>query len=343
LNVTDASAGTFPITIEPMGGTIDCLHDQTLLDACIQAGIPVSYNCRSGECGECIAHLHHGEVLELPGADPAVFNDTNRAAGQRLLCMCFPRSPLTLDVPLYSDRPAIRPEIINVSVRSIERVTPTIYLVSLATPGPVEYKAGQCFEWMLPGITPNRSYSAANRPGRDHIEFHVRIYPGGKVGAYLERALAPGTAMRIFGPFGHFGFSANDWRPSLCVAGGTGLAPIHAILDDAFARADKRPIRFFFGARNRHELYCTDRLRGWVERAPSFQFIPVLSDEPADSGWTGERGLVTDVVARAIDDPFGLEAYVCGPPAMIDAALAVFETAGLSPDDIHTDRFVQAR
>jgi NAD(P)H-flavin reductase len=233
--------------------------------------------------------------------------------------------------------------LVDVTVRAIERVTPTIYQVSLATPGPVEYRAGQCFEWLLPGIAPNRTYSAANRPGGDHIDFHVRVYPGGKVGEHLQHALAVGQAMQIFGPFGQFGLSASDWRPSLCVAGGTGLAPIHAILDEAFAHGDKRPIRFYFGARNQAELYCRERLRAWADKSPSFQFIPVLSDEPSDSGWTGKRGLVTEVVAREIEDPFGLEAYVCGPPAMIDAAVAVFEAAGLSPDDIHTDRFVQAR
>jgi len=334
---------SFQVVIEPLGHTITCRGDQTLLDACIQAGVPARYNCRSGECGECIAKLNAGDVSELPGADPAVFDDAKRAAGQILLCMCFPRSPVRVDVPLNSDGPAIRPQTVDVTVRTIARVTPTIYQVSLATPGPVEYRAGQCFEWVLPGIAPNRTYSAANRPGGDHIDFHIRVYPGGKVGDHLQDTLAVGQPMRIFGPFGQFGLSASDWRPSLCVAGGTGLAPIHAILDEAFAHGDRRPMRFYFGARNQAELYCRERLQAWASKSPSFQFIPVLSDEPPDSGWAGKRGLVTDVVAQEIEDPFGLEAYVCGPPAMIDAAVAVFEAAGLSPDDIHTDRFVQAR
>jgi NAD(P)H-flavin reductase/ferredoxin len=341
--MSESSDGKFPISVAPLETTIECGSNETLLDACIQAGIPVSYNCRSGECGECLAKLQSGNIAELPGADPAIFDDAKRAAGQILLCMCFPRSPLSLNVPLYSDGPAIRPVLVDARVREIERVTPTIYRVSLATPGPVEYRAGQCFEWILPGILPNRTYSAANRPGSDHIDFHVRIYPGGKVGAYVERTLTLGQATQIRGPFGHFGLSSNDWRPGMCVAGGTGLAPIHAILDAAFARGDERPMRFYFGARNQDELYCLDRLRDWAGKSSAFQFIPVLSDEPVGSSWAGERGLVTDVVAQQIDDPFGLEAYVCGPPAMIDAAVAVFEAAGLSPDDIHTDRFVQAR
>src|SRR5262249_36887428 len=149
---------------------ISCRSDQTLLDSCIQAGIPAPYNCRSGECGECIAKLVEGEVYEMLGADPAVFNDGHRAAGQLLLCMCFPRSPITLEVALGSAEPAIRPTTIDATVECVTRVTPTIFQVSVATPAAVEYRAGQCFEWVVPGIRPNRIYSAANRPGRERID-----------------------------------------------------------------------------------------------------------------------------------------------------------------------------
>lgn len=336
-------SGSFAVGIEPSSHEITCRGDQTLLDCCIQNGIPARYNCRSGECGECIAALLSGDVYEMPGADPAVFNDTHRAAGKLLLCMCFPRSDIRLNVPLAEDALAIRPTIINTIVDSVERVTPTIYKVRVETPGPVEYRAGQCFEWVVPGIKPNRMYSAANRPGDRVLEFHVRIYPGGKIGSYVVDSLLPGQNLELVGPFGHFGLSASDWRPSICIAGGTGLAPIHAMLDDAFARGDSRPIHFFYGARCQDELYCLDTLNSWAAKHENFSFTPVLSDEPPGTGWSGACGLVTEVVAAQLQDAFGLEAYVCGPPAMIDAAVDILEAAGFSDTDIHADRFVQAR
>lgn len=335
--------GSFAVDVEPSSHGITCRGDQTLLDSCIQNGLPARYNCRSGECGECIAALLSGDVYEMPGADPAIFNDTHRAAGKLLLCMCFPRSDVKLNVPLANDAPAIRPTTINTMVESVERVTPTIYKVRVETPGPVEYRAGQCFEWLVPGIRPNRMYSAANRPGDSAIEFHVRVYPGGKIGAHVTDSLSPGQSLEIVGPFGNFGLSASDWRPSICIAGGTGLAPIHAILDEAVARGDHRPIHFFYGARSQDELYCLDTFNGWAKKHANFTFTPVLSDEPEGSGWTGARGLVTDVVGQQLQDAFGLEAYLCGPPAMIDAAFGVLEAAGFSASDIHADRFVQAR
>jgi NAD(P)H-flavin reductase/ferredoxin len=334
---------SFPIEIAPSSHEISCRGDQTLLDGCIQAGVSARYNCRSGECGECIARLLSGEIYEMPGADPAVFGDAHRAEGKLLLCMCFPRSPIALEVALGSDEPAIRPVTIDAVVERIERVTPTIVQVSVVTPVAVEYRAGQCFEWVIPGITPNRIYSAANRPGTNRIDFHVRIYPHGKIGSYLANGLALGQHLRLVGPFGQFALSASDWRPSVCIAGGTGLAPVHAILDDAFARGDGRPIHFFYGARSQAELYCLDTIERWAREHAGFTFTPVLSDEPAGSGWSGARGLVTEAVAGCLGDAFGLEAYVCGPPAMIDAAVAVLESSGLSSHDIHADRFVQAR
>ncbi len=338
----DQPTSTHTVTLLPAGDELQCSSTQTLLDACIAAGIPIAYNCRSGECGECMASLKAGEVHELPGADPAIFTDAHRAQGKILTCMCFPRSALTLDIPLQSDAPAIRPTTVNAMVQRVERLTPTIYGVIVETPWPIEYYAGQAFEWVVPGVTPNRTYSAANRSGQDTIEFHVRVYPGGKIGAFVQE-LTAGQPLQLVGPYGQFRFSGHDWRPALCIAGGTGLAPVMSVLDHAAATKDKRPIRLFYGARCQDELYCLERIEEWTGVLPNFEFIPVLSDEPADSGWRGARGLVTDLLAENVGDAFGLEAYVCGPPMMIDAAVDILTRFGALEEDIRTDRFVQAK
>lgn len=332
----------YQVKLQPAGDALQCSSTQTLLDACIAAGVPISYNCRSGECGECMASLVSGEVHELPGADPAIFNDMHRRQGKILTCQCFPRSALTLDIPLQSDVPAIRPATVNAMVQRVEQLTPTIYGVTVETPWPTEYHAGQAFEWVVPGIKPNRTYSAANRPGNDTIDFHVRVYPGGKIGKFVSE-LTAGQPLQLLGPYGQFRFSSHDWRPALCVAGGTGLAPVMSVLDHAAATKDKRPIRLFYGARCQEELYCLDRIEVWSKALPNFEFTAVLSDEPENSGWRGARGLVTDLLAENVGDAFGLEAYVCGPSAMIDAAVDVLTGFGALEEDIRTDRFVQAR
>jgi toluene methyl-monooxygenase electron transfer component len=341
--MTDPTAAErYSVKLVPSGKEFFCRADQTLLDACILAGVAVPYNCRSGECGECMAALMSGQVHELPGADPAVFTDTHRAQGDILTCMCFPRSLIVLNVALQMQADTIRPATFNVLVKLIERLTPTIFGVTVETPWPIEFRAGQNFEWVLPGIAPNRTFSAANRPGDRVIDFHVRVYPGGKVGEFVS-GISAGYAFQMIGPFGQFGLSAHSWRPCVCVAGGTGLAPILSSLDRAFAEGDRRPITLIYGARTREELYCLEKINSWSKQFSSFTFIPVLSDEPDDLAWRGKRGLVTEALADHLGDVFGLEAYVCGPPAMIDGTVRALERAGVQPEDIRTDRFSQVK
>jgi len=329
----------FAITVVEAGRTIEGRSDQLVLDACLAAGVPFQYNCRSGECGDCIARLASGEVRELPGADPAVFNDDHRSRGLVLTCMSYPASDLVLSAQLGTDD---APEIVEFDtiVRDIARHGPHILEVSVETETAIDYRAGQYFDWILPGISPNRSYSVANRPGTTRIEFHVRLYDGGQVSQFLASSLlGKGDILTLKGPFGNFRLSSDDQRPAILVAGSTGLAPINAMLDEAFAKGSKRSFRFFYGTRTAADLYHLDRMVAWSRQIPNFSFIPVLSQEPDDSSWLGERGLVTETMHKQLPDAFGAEAYLCGPPPMIDAAIELLERLGVDRPDIHYDKF----
>ncbi len=331
------------IRIAGSDALIDCAADRNILDACIGAGLPMPYNCRSGECGECIATVKAGQVEELPGADPAVFTDLDRAEGRILTCMCFPRSNLEIAVALRDGVAAPKIERVNAAVERIHWHGPDIAEIEVSTPWPLDYRAGQYFDWKIPGIEPDRSFSAANRPGSETIVFHVRIYPGGAASTYVKDRLSSGGVIEIEGPYGHFGLTENDWRPAFLIAGGTGMAPIRALLDDAFARGDSRQLRYFYGARSQSDLYCLEDMAGWASAHGNFSFTPALSDEPERSSWGGARGLITEVLEAEMGDAFGAEAYLCGPPPMIDAAIPILLAAGLDEHDIYYDKFTPAR
>jgi len=122
--------------------------------------------------------------------------------------------------------------------------------VSVETQAAIDYRAGQYFEWIVPRISPNRSYSAANRPGTTHIEFHVQLYKQGQISRIVASGLlGEGAILTLKGPFGNFRLSSDDQRPAILVAGGTGLAPISAMLDEAFTSGSRRSFRFFYGER----------------------------------------------------------------------------------------------
>ena len=325
------------------GTAVACAAGQSVLEACLAAGLPMPYNCRSGECAECRAVLLSGSVDESPGADPAVFTDADRRKGRILTCLCAPTSDIALEIVLRDGTSAPRIEHLSAMVGRIERVSASVIQVALDCPREIAYRAGQYFEWIVPGIAPNRYFSAATRPGRTELVFDVRLYPGGAVGDHVRSALRAGHTLEIAGPYGHFGFTANDHRPAICVAGGTGLAPIKAMIEDELAKKSGRRIRLLYGARSRDDLYDIGLLDAWAARSGDFSYAIALSAEPEGSDWTGPRGTVTELLADTVYDGFGAEAFLCGPPPMIDAAMPVLEDIGLEPDDIHADRFSPAK
>ena len=330
---------THAITIVEADRTIEGRPDQSILDACLDAGIAMGYNCRSGECGACLAECVSGEIYELPGADPAIFSAEQRARGLMLSCMCYPRSDVMLSSPLDAELRAAIHEFDTV-VKEVKRHSAAIVEIGVEADHCVDYAAGQYFEWILPGIAPNRSYSAANSPGTNRLDFHVRLYEGGQISRRVSRAeIGQGDILTLKGPYGTFGLTRHHERPAILVAGGTGFAPMCALLDAAAAAGAPRTFRFFYGTRRASDLYHLDKVEVWRRRGVKLEFIPVLSDEPAGSNWEGERGLVTEAIARRFHDGFGAEAYLCGPPLMIDAALALLERNGIDHGDIHYDKF----
>ena len=333
---------TFTVALQD-GLAVACETGQSVLEACLAAGLPMPYNCRSGECAECRAVLLSGSVDESPGADPAVFTDADRRKGRILTCLCAPTSDLSLEIVLRDGTSAPRIEHVSAIVSRIERVCASVVQVALDCPREIAYRAGQYFEWIVPGIAPNRYFSAATAPGRTELVFDVRLYPGGAIGNYVQSGLAPGRTLEIAGPYGHFGFTANDHRPAICVAGGTGLAPIKAMIEGVLARKSGRRIRLLYGARSRDDLYDIGLLDAWAARSGEFSYAIALSAEPQGSDWTGPRGTVTELLADTVYDGFGAEAFLCGPPPMIDAAMPVLADIGLEPDDIHADRFSPAK
>ncbi len=325
------------------GTKVPCNAGQSVLEACLAAGLPMPYNCRSGECAECRAVLLSGSVDESPGADPAVFTAADRRKCRILTCLCAPTSDIALEIVLRDGAGAPRIEQVTAAVSRVERVSASVVQVAVDCPREIAYRAGQYFEWIVPGIAPNRYFSAATAPGGAELVFDIRIYPGGAVGGLVRSALAPGDPLELAGPYGHFGFTANGRRPAICVAGGAGLAPVKAMVEDDLARKSGRRIHLLYGARRQDDLYDTALLDGWAARSADFSYAVALSDEPEGSGWDGPRGPVTELLADTVFDGFGAEAFLCGPPAMIDAAMPVLEGIGVDPDDVYADRFSPAK
>lgn len=200
---------------------------------------------------------------------------------------------------------------------------------------PFSFAAGQYARVAFDGL-PARDYSMANRPDERILEFHIGD-PERATGPGLRERLKPGHPAAIEGPFGESFLRLSHRGPILALAGGSGLAPIKSIVETALAKGMDQPIHLYFGVRAEPDLYLVDHFDGLARDHANFRFVPVLS---APETRTSRRtGFVSAAVAGDLSDLRGWKAYVYGPPAMVEASIAMLRRLHMPPCDIHGDTF----
>jgi NAD(P)H-flavin reductase/hemoglobin-like flavoprotein len=216
--------------------------------------------------------------------------------------------------------------------------SPGVAVLRLTPSQPLPYRAGQYVSVQVtkwPRVW--RSFSPATAPRPDGtIELHVRAVPGGLVSNSLVHHSAVGDT-GLLGAAGGSMLLADSDRDLVCVAGGTGLAPVKAIIEQAISQARTsrpRKITLFFGARQCYDLYDLADLQLLEAAFPFLRVIPVLSDEP---GFGGLTGLLPDVVHAQGSSMFqNCEAYICGPPGMVHRTATVL-AASIPASQMHYD------
>jgi Na+-transporting NADH:ubiquinone oxidoreductase subunit F len=173
---------------------------------------------------------------------------------------------------------------------------------------------------------------------RGEVELEVRLVPNGLCTTYVHKHLKVGQEVTINGPYGEFRLSDTN-RDMICIAGGSGMAPIKAILLDMKRKGIARKATYFFGARTRRDLFLVDEMKALEKELSGFRFIPALSHATTEDAWDGETGLITQVVDRHVPDASRSEAYLCGSPLMIDACIEVLKRKGMPVGQIFYDKF----
>lgn len=308
---------------------------ETLLQAALRQGMDFPHSCRVGGCATCKCRLLDGKVKELTRSD-YILSDEELEQGYILACQSVPRSDVRIMVTL-GDGPAARP--VSGRVVARESLTHDIVELRIQLEDTLRYKPGQFAQLALqslPGLSRSYSFATTVRPD-SQVSFFVRQVPGGVFSTHVHRQLAVGERVTVTGPLGDFWLRPAA-APLLLIAGGSGLAPILALLEEALARGVARPVTLLFGARSQRDLYALDIIRTLATAWPvPFVFEPVLSDEPDASGWSGARGLVTTLAGERVTPD--CHAYLCGPPPMIDAATVLLLERGVARAHIHADRF----
>lgn len=336
------------VRLEPVGIEMEVEEGETVLSAAFRQGIALMHGCKEGQCSACKSLLIDGDV-ELLKYSTFALSDPERESGHVLLCRTVVYSDIEVELLNFDEELLSR----SIAVRdfrgrlgAIEDLTHDIVRILIDLDQPMKFWAGQYADITLPGLGVTRSYSMGNPPSEaNRLEFVIKKYRGGAFSSALADQVRVGDALILRGPYGTCFRREDREGPMLLVGGGSGMAPLLSILLDQAASGETRPVRFFYGARTAKDLFNLEIFRALESAMPDFRFIPALSEPEDGDGWSGETGLIHEVLRRHlsdIDDIEDADAYACGPPAMIDAALPVLEIAGIDSDRIHLDKFTPA-
>ena len=327
--------------IQPLGVTIEVASGQTILEAALAQGVAYPHNCTVGTCGSCKTRLIEGQV-DAASDFGYTLSKPELEAGYILACQSMPREARTVVEIAPPGADLAVPEAFDAHIVGAELLTHDIMKVTVVADRPVKYVAGQYASFVAPGMPRSRNYSFADAPqraGKTTLAFFVRKVPGGEFTGALFAGSLTGQALKMEAPHGTF-YLRPGVAPMVCIAGGSGLAPLLSVLEDMRMRRIRRPCTLLFGARTQADLYALDQIRNivgsWLE---SFEFIPVLSQEPDASDWTGARGFVTDFISKAQLQWPSAEGYLCGPPPMIDAGIEKLVELGIPLQNVFYDKF----
>jgi Na+-transporting NADH:ubiquinone oxidoreductase subunit F len=347
--ISIGSYGQMKIDINQGEKILDVEGGRTLLATLKDENIFIPSSCGGrGSCGLCTLKVISGGGDYLP-TELTVINPESQAKGIRLSCQLKVKREMAIEIPahLFSIRE------FSGTVEEMEDLTHDIKRVriKLKDPTSIDYRAGQFMqlnvpEYKLSSEPVSRAYSMSSAPHEQGIiEFMIRLVPDGICTTWVHRFLKVGESVSLTGPYGEFFLHDSD-REIICIAGGSGMAPIRSILADIEQRAAAEPAlaarrcRYFFGAVSGRDLFLLDEMKRLETVLPNFTFIPALSGARPEDTWDGDTGLITDAVRRHLGESASQsEAYLCGSPGMIKACLAVLDECGLSEDHIYYDSF----
>ena len=324
------------LLIQPLQRTIQVEPGANLLEALRNAQVPMSYSCMAGRCGTCRCRVVEGEVLDGGRPEQNPLDGQDEQGCWVLACQTFLTERCTIEIP-EPDEVVVHPaRIVKATVQAIESLTHDIKRLVLKPAKPIEFSPGQYAQLQF---TPEhvRPYSMAGLGSDGTLEFHVRVVPGGRVSGYIANSLRTGDAVRVSGPLGTAYLRRRHEGPMLCVAGGTGLAPILSILRGAIAQDMPNPVHLYFGVRSSRDIYGLDWLTEIARRHPAFKLHVVVTS----GGNPREQrcGLVTEAMAHDLGRLEGWRAYLCGSPPMVEAATMLVRQKGIAPSAIHADAF----
>lgn len=334
--------------------TFPASPDRPVLDSALAAGIRLPHNCRGGICGTCRATVLSGR-LDAESSVQFALTDQEREKGVWLLCQARPAAGEVVvrvhaPLPRQPKAAAARPQTFLCEAVATRPVTPRVRELVFALPKTARFlfKAGMHVEVAVPGIAPPRTYSMFDPPGPDGgpgdglLRFLVARQAPGAASAWLHETLRPGMVTSLTGPFGTFGLPADVPGPILGLAGGTGIAPVLAVIEEALSSGFSAPVTVVLSVRDREEILAMDAFSRIARRYDNFTWKVTLTREVPPPGSRFIAGRVPDMLHRVHGQLAHHTVLIAGTPGFVDSCQARALALGAVPDRIAVDSFLPA-
>jgi len=336
--------GTCRLDINGGDRVLEVTGGEPLLATLMREEIFIPSACGGrGTCAYCKLQILEGGGMVTPTEEP-LLTPEEIADNVRISCQVKVRNDMALRIPeeLF---------LVKQYRGRVEKITDLTHdikhlRIRLIEPETIDFKPGQYIQLQAPAYGKNpdpvyRAYSMSSKPSESGVvETIIRLVPGGICTTWVFTLLAEGDEVVFSGPYGEFHLSDND-REMVWIAGGSGMAPFWSIVRYMKENNIRRKCTYFFGAVHRHDLFLLEELHELEQELDWFKFIPALSAEGECDDGQCRTGLITEVVDRHFSDAAGAEAeaYLCGSPGMIDAAVTILHAKGITEERTFYDKF----
>lgn len=319
---------------------ITCADDQSIADAAYRQRINIPVDCNDGACGTCKALCDSGTYDRGSYVEDAMSED-EAEAGYLLACQAKPKSNMAVQIAASSAVAKTEVATYSATVSEVHRYSDTVMRLRMTIENrdKLAFLPGQYVNIEIPGSGETRSYSFSNDPDGDELEFLVKIVPDGLMSTWLAERARVGDKVTFRGPLGSF-FLREAERPALLVAGGTGLAPMMAMLRSLLTQNSERRIHLVYGVNADRDAIELETLEELAEQLPNFTWDYCVADEKSKAKNTG---FVMNIIDAEHLHDGDAAVYLCGPPPMVEAVRKYLaDDLRIEPTGFYYEKFSSA-
>lgn len=318
---------------------IEVNDGEVLSDAAYRQKMNIPLDCRDGACGTCRAFYESGTYeMDSDMYIEDALSEEDAQKGFVLACQCYPSSDGVVQILASSAVCKTQIHTFQGTLTDLHKVSDSTICFEIeldASEPDISFLAGQYVNVGIPNTSDTRSYSFSSKPAERKTSFVVRNVPNGQMSSFLSTTAKVGDKMSFTGPFGSF-YLRPIIRPTLFLAGGTGIAPFLSMLKVLDDKGSAFPIRMVFGVTNDDDLVGLDVLDAFKAKHDWLDYRTVVASE---SSAHARKGYVT----AHIDDEWlnggDVDIYLCGPVAMVDAVKGWLDSQHLQAQNFFFEKF----